>query len=150
MKKIFDIEGAGQVRRKVITFPTAESRLKDGIFDIRAINNIREVEQQTGKLLLPSILEGFASQMQEKLQELSQNIVKGDARQTYRTANAIKSISASIGAKKVRLISSNLEAGSAAGGLTDADQSIASLSDAFEEFVEHFRKNFISNNRDLI
>jgi HPt (histidine-containing phosphotransfer) domain-containing protein len=150
MKKIFDIEGAGQVRRKVITFPTAESRLKDGIFDIRAINNIREVEQQTGKLLLPSILEGFTSQMQEKLQELSQNIVKGDARVTFRTACAIKSISMSIGAEKVRLISSNLEAGFAAGELTDVDQSIASLSDAFEEFVEHFSKEFISNNRDLI
>jgi HPt (histidine-containing phosphotransfer) domain-containing protein len=149
MNQKVDIEGAGQVRGKVITFPPAASRMKDGIFDIRAINDIREVEQQTGKLLLPNILEGFASQMEEKLQELSQNIVKDDARQTFRTAKAIKSISASIGAKKVRLISSNLQAGCVAGELTDAGQSIASLSDAFEEFVEHFWRNFISNNRDL-
>ncbi len=150
MNEEFKIEGTGQVRGKTITFPTAESKIKDGIFDIRAINDIREVEQQTGKLLLPSLLEGFTRQMEEKLQELSQNIVKDNARQTFRTAKAIESMSASIGAKKVRLISSNLEAGCAAGELTDADQSIASLSDAFEEFVEHFWKEFIRNNRELI
>ncbi len=150
MNEEFKIEGTGQVRGKTITFPTAASRMKDGIFDIRTINDIREVEQQTGKLLLPSMLEGFASQMQAKLQESSQNIVEGDARQTFRTAKAIKSMSASIGAKKVRSISSNLEARCAAGELIDADQSIASLSDAFEEFVEHFWKEFIRNNRELI
>ena len=143
MTKLSDIEGIGQVRGQVITFPTAERGMGDEIFNMHTINNIREVEQQTGKLLLPSLLEGFASQMHEKLQEMSQNIGKGDAGQIYRTAHAIKSISANIGAKKVRLIISNMEAKCRGGELTDADESIASLSEAFEEFVEQFRMKFI-------
>ena len=142
MTKLSDIEGIGQVRKRVITFPTAERGMGDEIFNMRTINNIREVEQKTGKLLLPSILEGFASQMHEKLQGLSQNIGKGDAGQINRIAHAIKSISANIGAEKVRLISSNMEAECRGGELTDAHESIASLSEAFEEFVEQFRMKY--------
>ena len=145
MKKLFDIEGTGQVREQVVTFLTAERGTGDEIFNMRAINNIREVEQQTGNLLLPSILEGFTSQMQEKLQEMSQNIGKGDAGQINRAAHAIKSMSANIGAEKVRIISSNMEAKCRGGELTDIDGSIASLSEAFEEFVEQFRMEIILN-----
>jgi hypothetical protein len=50
MTKLFDIEGTGQVREQVITFPTAERGMGDEIFNMRAINNIRDVEQQTGAL----------------------------------------------------------------------------------------------------
>lgn len=148
MTKKFDIDGAGHVRGQVIAFPMAERRMKTEIFDMRAIKNIREVEQQTGKSLLPSILDGFTGQMQEKLQELAQNIRTGDAEQIIRTAHSIKSMSASIGAEKVRLISSNIEARSTGGELTNADESIASLSGAFDEFVAHFRMEFIDNRRD--
>ena len=68
---------------------------------------------------------------------------KGDAGQINRTAHAIQSICANIGAEKVRLISSDMEAKCSGGELTEADESIASLSEAFVEFVEQFRKKFI-------
>lgn len=139
MKNLSDIQSFGQVREQVITFPT-------DIFNMRTINDIREMEQQTGNVLLPSILEGFASQMQEKLQEIAQNIRKGDAEQINRTAHAIKSMSGNVGAEKVRLIISNMEVKCRAGEVTDADASIASLSEAFEEFIEQFRMKFIESD----
>jgi signal transduction histidine kinase/ligand-binding sensor domain-containing protein/CheY-like chemotaxis protein len=120
--------------------PETESK----IFNVRAINNIREVEQQTGNLLLPSILEGFTSQMQEKLVEISDNINDRDTEKLYRTAHAIKSMSANIGAEKVRSISAQIEAAGKLGEISDDQISIVSLNSAFTEFVEEFESKFIN------
>lgn len=113
------------------------------IFNIRAINNIREVEQQTGKLLLPSILEGFTNQMQEKLEEIAGHFSERDSEKLYRTAHAIKSMSANIGAEKVRTISAKIEAAGKLGQIAADDMPLASLKSAFSEFVEEFQSRFI-------
>ncbi len=121
-----------------------QSRINAEIFNIRAINNIREVELQTGRSLLPSILDGFRDQMQEKLVEISDNVKHSDSDKLYRTAHAIKSMSANIGAEKVRAISADIETCGRSGYIDNVPDSIVALSNAYEEFIEEFESNFIS------
>ena len=114
------------------------------IFNIRAINNIREVEEQTGRPLLPSILDGFTVQMKEKMKEIADNLNEGDTEKLYKTAHAIKSMSANIGAERVRSISAEVEISGRAGKIENVPESIAALSAAYDEFVEEFQASFIS------
>jgi signal transduction histidine kinase/ligand-binding sensor domain-containing protein/CheY-like chemotaxis protein/HPt (histidine-containing phosphotransfer) domain-containing protein len=113
------------------------------IFNVRAIINIQEVEQQTGKTLLPSILDGFTDQMQEKLIEISEDLKSGDSERLYRTAHAIKSMSANIGAEKVRSISAEVEGLGRSGNIANVESSVSNISDAYEEFVKEFRVRFM-------
>lgn len=144
----FDKRIGSQKKR---SFPIVDSLKSDdvdgsassSIFNMKAIDNIREIEIQTGKPLLPSILEGFESQMGEKLLELSTNFQDGDSEKMFRTAHAIKSMSANIGAEKVRNLSAEIEAMGRRGELPPSDGFATSLRSTLEEFVKEFRSAFI-------
>ena len=156
--QIDQIRQTDQIRQigkidKVIANPTQQtSELVDDtelqpdpeIFNIRAINNIREVERQTGQSILPNILDGFTSQMQEKLLEIAANLEASDSEKLYRTAHAIKSMSANIGAERVRSISAKIETNGRAGDMVHVQQSVMELTKAYEEFVDQFRLKFIA------
>ena len=129
----------------VTSITTLSSDGDPEIFNIRAINNIREVEKQTGKPLLPSILEGFTNQMQIKLEEISDNFSDRDSEKLYRTAHAIKSMSANIGAEKVRTISAQMEAAGKLGELSDEHIPLASLNMAYKEFVREFESKILNS-----
>ena len=122
---------------------SSQADINPEIFNIRAINNIREIEQQTGKILLPSILDGFTNQMQEKLTEISNDLRSGDPDKLYRTAHAIKSMSANIGAEKVRSISAEVEGIGRSGNIATVGTSLLEISEAYEEFVREFRVRFM-------
>lgn len=128
---------------KAKPLPSISSSINPKILNMRAINNIREVEEQTGQPLLPSILNGFMSQMHEKLEEIICNIESGDTEKIYRTAHAIKSMSANIGAERVRSISAQIEAKGRSGEALDEQISLEQLSGAFDEFIEEFQTRFI-------
>lgn len=117
---------------------TEDSTRESEIFNLSAIDSIRDLEQLTGKKILPSIFEGYISQMDEKLKEIKQSALSKDAASTYRTAHAIKSMSANIGAEKVRTISATIEKKSRENDLTQADKSIKLLNKAYHEFVDEF------------
>ncbi len=113
------------------------------VININAVNNIREVENQTGKSILPSILDGYEQQMNHKMAELGVNLRKGEADTLYKTSHAIKSMSANIGAEKVRSISAQMEIQAKTGNLDGIDQMLTKLSIAYDEFLKEFRVNFI-------
>ncbi|MEM6581737.1 MAG: Hpt domain-containing protein, partial [Pseudomonadota bacterium] len=92
---------------------------------------------------LPSILDGFTHQMEEKLTEISSDFRMGDSDRLYKTAHAIKSMSANIGAEKVRLISAEVEGLGRTGNIADIEKSLLEISDAYEEFVTEFKVRFI-------
>ena len=115
------------------------------IFNMRAIDNIREVEKQTGKPLLPIILTGFKDQMEEKLREIGCNLNDGDTESLFRTAHAIKSMSANIGAERVRTISALIESKGKKGDTSDGHEAIRMLKLAYTEFVEEFDQAFIES-----
>ncbi len=113
------------------------------IFSLSAIDNIREVEKQTGRALLPSIFQGFVEQMNEKLQEITTYAESGDSTALYRAAHAVKSMSANIGAEKVRAISSQIEIAGRSNRMNNMDQYITELGQGYQEFKIAFESEFI-------
>ena len=82
--------------------------------------------------------------MDEKLEQMSKELEQGNTEQFYRSAHAVKSMSANIGAEKVRLISALLESKGRQGEFSEARNSIDLLRNAYIEFVERFEEDFIN------
>lgn len=130
LSTISDIEIEGS-KRVFIDEEITESK----VIDFSAIENIKEVERQTGKQLLPSIFEGYVTQMEEKLKQIVYDIRSEDSVSVYRTAHAIKSMSANIGAEKVRAISFLIEKKGRDNNLVGLTETTEVLADAYREFV---------------
>jgi CheY-like chemotaxis protein/HPt (histidine-containing phosphotransfer) domain-containing protein len=113
------------------------------IVNSAAIENILEVERQTGNSILASIFDGFVDQMDEKLEEIQLNCSNMDNRSVYRSAHAIKSMSANIGAEKVRSISAEIESVGRNNNLADIDAKLDKLKVAYSEFVDHFKSVYL-------
>jgi CheY-like chemotaxis protein/HPt (histidine-containing phosphotransfer) domain-containing protein len=114
------------------------------VFNMKAINNIREIESQTGKILLPSILEGFKDQMTAKLIEIEKHADQGDSQNFYKAAHAIKSMSANIGAEKIRILAATLEQAGRGENIEDVSEELSQLHKAYSFFVRAFERKFIS------
>ena len=108
------------------------------IINRQAVDNILEVERQTGRSILPTIFEGFTSQMDEKLEELDGDLVSADPQALYKTAHAIKSMSANMGAEQVRIHSSNIEVLGKSGSVDGAEDMTTQLKSSYLEFVKLF------------
>jgi len=121
---------------------STESGTPSDVFNITAIDSIREVEQQTGKSLLPEIYDGYRKQMESKLSELNADYRNEDFDSLYRTAHAIKSMSANMGAEQVRSISAKVEGLARISNADDIDVLIKEISYAYDEFNVQFEKNF--------
>jgi signal transduction histidine kinase/ligand-binding sensor domain-containing protein/CheY-like chemotaxis protein/HPt (histidine-containing phosphotransfer) domain-containing protein len=135
---------ASQLGRMDHTPDLLHTNSNHDVISISAVNNIREVEKQTGKSILPSILDGFEQQMSTKLTEISDNLREQEADALFRNAHAIKSMSANIGAEKVRSISAQIEVQAKGGDLEGIGQKLTTLSSAYEEFLKEFRVKFIA------
>ena len=127
---------------ETINAHTETAALND-IFSLKAINNIREVELQTGKPLLPEILEGYIDQMHKKLSELDRGFEDGNSVEFYRTAHAIKSMSANLGANRVKSLSAELEKIGRGGHISDCSDRLVELKSHYSEFVSSFKKEFL-------
>lgn len=114
------------------------------VLNFSAIENILDVERQTGKPLLPSIYEGYSQQIEEKFGELETSLSKKEYVEVYRTAHAIKSMSANIGAKKVSSISAHIESQGRNNMLPETAQDFSALKKAYEEFVSVFEEQFVA------
>jgi len=112
------------------------------VLNSAAIESIRDVERQTGKQLLPSIFAGYVRQMDEKLQDIERDILAQDSTSIYRTAHAIKSMSANIGAERVRSISSRIETKGRENQLVGMAESVIVLTEAYHEFIDEFDISF--------
>jgi len=119
-----------------------EGLIEANVLDLATIENIRDVERQTGKKLLPSILEGYTHQMEEKFDEIENSIIEKDFDSVSRIAHAIKSMSANIGADKVKTISGRIEKQSRHKCLDGIDIATLSLKNAYYEFIERFINEF--------
>lgn len=107
------------------------------IFNLSAIENIFEVERQTGSPIFSRLLIGFEEQIGVKIHELTNAKSNIDAELACAAAHAIKSMSANLGAEKVRLISADIEKKSRAGNLENLGKSIEEIGIAYKEFLEH-------------
>ncbi|WP_116367451.1 hybrid sensor histidine kinase/response regulator [Parahaliea mediterranea] len=110
-----------------------------------AIDNIRSLETQTGRDILPVVFDGYSRQFEEKLIELRSANEQGAMTQIYQASHAIKSMSANIGAAMVRKIAGEIEEKSKANSAYDYAYSIDNLEDAHYEFSQFFRQQFLKN-----
>ena len=78
----------------------------------------------------------------EKLRDIERDFNAHDGASLYRTAHAIKSMSANIGADKVRSISSQIEKKSRENEWGGLAEEIIVLTEAYHEFVEQFDTTF--------
>jgi signal transduction histidine kinase/ligand-binding sensor domain-containing protein/CheY-like chemotaxis protein/HPt (histidine-containing phosphotransfer) domain-containing protein len=127
------------VDNQIYGLPSDQNQNSDlKALDFSAVESIREVERLTGKQLLPSIFEGYVNQMEEKLIELKNNVLVKDNIAIYRTAHAIKSMSANIGANKVKAISFQIEKSSKADETHGVTEAIDQLVFAYRDFIKEF------------
>ncbi len=110
------------------------------VINLSAVNSIREIEQQTGNSILKELLEGFSSQMKEKLMALEGYLKNDETEPVYKTAHAIKSMSANIGAEKVKAIGSEMEKKAINEDDININEFIDALNAAYDEFVRAFRE----------
>tara|TARA_R110002110_G_scaffold91264_3_gene237678 strand:+ start:14389 stop:18351 length:3963 start_codon:yes stop_codon:yes gene_type:complete len=108
----------------------------------QAIQNIQEVERQTGRSILPQIYSGYVQQMEEKLSELAALYESSDYTNLYKAAHAIKSMSANIGAQRVRHLSLLIET-KGKDGICDS-KDLNDLSTEFDVFQKEFKKRHSS------
>tara|TARA_R110000823_G_scaffold295738_3_gene415617 strand:- start:73892 stop:75001 length:1110 start_codon:yes stop_codon:yes gene_type:complete len=114
------------------------------IVSLSAIESIKDIERQTGRAILPSIFDGYTEQMSEKLEELSRHLKIGDPILLYKSAHAIKSMSANIGAERVRYLGSYIEKRGREGNIGGLQPTIAELIDAYEEFSREFKSMLVN------
>lgn len=110
----------------------------DNILNLVAIDNIREVERQTQKPILRTVFDGFREQMEAKLEEIREDLHTEDSEVLYKTAHAIKSMSANIGAKKVQKVSAEIEAIARSGSTSQVEPILDDLDLAYSEFLIAF------------
>lgn len=132
-------ETAANINESILSSPNSETIQPLGepaeIVKMAAIRSIREVEKQTGKILLPSLIEGYKKQVQEKLDELDAAILAEDSENCYKTAHAVKSMSANVGAEKVRQISAQIEIAGKEGNIEIVKNTLILLEPAVHEFL---------------
>jgi CheY-like chemotaxis protein len=113
---------------------------KDDVMNSSAIENIKEIERQTGKSILPDIFNGFREQMNEKLEQLENS---RDQIEISKIAHAIKSMSANIGAEKVRVLSAKIEADAKNNQALTLESNISELFAAYTEFSDLFSNVYL-------
>ncbi len=120
----------------------------DEIVNISAVENIREIERRTGNKILDSIFLGFIEQMDEKLANIQTHIRAEDTESLYKTAHAIKSMSANIGAERIMNVSKTIEQLGRKGEIPANSESYELLKIAYSEFVGYFPQAFELELRD--
>ena len=112
------------------------------VIDASAISNITQIELQTGKSILPEVYAGFVIQMSEKLEELQILAKGGNDKALQAVSHAIKSMSANLGAKKVKNIAAAIEFSIKNETTVDLQLKCAELEIAHQEFLKEFAKQY--------
>jgi len=113
------------------------------VFDLAAIESIKAIEEQTGNPLIQPVFDGFVGQMQEKLTALDSQFKSDNFEEIPKTAHAIKSMSANLGAKQLRLLSAKLEHDLKNGKLSEIEHQVLEISNAYDEFIYLFDNEFL-------
>ena len=110
--------------------------------DETAIAAILQIEAQTGKRILKEVYEGFCVQMDTKLSEFYSAYLADDRTQLQSISHAIKSMSANLGAKKVKSLSGSVEIALKSGRDVDFESARISIESAYKEFTLEFASRF--------
>jgi len=113
-----------------------------GAIDFQAINNIIQMEVQTGKSILLEVYGGFVNQMSEKIKELANLSETDDRGEIQAASHAIKSMSANLGAKKIRTIAATIESSAKNHIPFDIPSILLELEISYKEFQKEFEEHY--------
>lgn len=122
--------------------PKVMSQSNLEIIDSDVIEGILEIEARTGNSLLSEIFEGFRSQMNNKIVELSEDIENNNLSGIGKAAHAIKSMSANIGAVRLKSISSSIEDQAKSGMSANFVEDFAKIYEFLDEFLKEFESKY--------
>lgn len=78
-------------------------------FDSKLIENVVEIERQTGDELLPKLVEEFGREFEVLFTEMLSSVQKKDALVLNRAAHTLKSSAAHVGAARIMRIAIDIE-----------------------------------------
>jgi CheY-like chemotaxis protein len=110
--------------------------------DDAAISAIIQIETQTGRPILKEVYGGFCVQMDQKLSEFHSAYLADDKTQLQSISHAIKSMSANLGAKKIKSLSGNIENALKSSGEVDFSRAHRSMETAYTEFCSEFLSRY--------
>lgn len=110
------------------------------VINYSALKNIQEIENQTGNHLLPQIFSGYEEQFDDKLMELKSDLGRNDSASSYKSAHAIKSMSANIGAERVRHVAERMERFGRRGDTQSISDLLPELLSAKVEFTKEMQR----------
>lgn len=122
--------------------PARKTNLEDSL-DLDVLNGLSELAASGGNdALMSQLLEGYAEQFDEKIEELSAVIEKREIADIKKLAHAIKSMSANMGAKLVRGIAENIEVAGDQYDTSCASRDIENMRKHKDAFYIAYKKRF--------
>lgn len=124
---------------------TPENSSEVPVFDKKAIESILELSSTSNPELLSIILEKYIYQMKSQVKELAPSISIKNYTLAAQSAHAIKSMSANIGASRVRHVASKIEKQARSGVITQgsAEELQKELLYYHDEFVSLFNGTYL-------
>ncbi len=110
--------------------------------DEAAISAILQIEAQTGKKILKEVYQGFCAQMDQKISEFYSAYLADDRKQLQSVSHAIKSMSANLGATKIKSLSGSVEIALKSGGDVDFEIAHRSIDRAYTKFTLEFTSRY--------
>lgn len=103
------------------------------LVDDKAIAEIRELEKNTGRKIYGRVLQSFQQEMQVKIPLLQQYMAQADGLSLARTAHAMKSLSANVGAKKLRTLSQAIEQAGQKADFVTCEQDVVDFAPCYQQ-----------------
>ncbi len=122
-------ESSGQVERS--SAAKAQPAAQTDILDLKALDNIRSIETQSGGGLLAAVIVNFRTDGEQKLDELREAV--GDAKALGAGAHAIKSMSLNLGCKALSEYCRRCESRWKAGEIDEAEREVEVLAGHFSD-----------------
>jgi HPt (histidine-containing phosphotransfer) domain-containing protein len=107
------------------------------VLDLKALEQIRALEQPGEPSLLAEMVETFRGSSLGYLARLDQALAAGDAEATADAAHALKGAAAALGAQQVRAVAAELESGGRKRYLAGAEHHLARLKAARAQALQH-------------
>ncbi|TCI04038.1 hybrid sensor histidine kinase/response regulator [Corallincola luteus] len=108
----------------------------DDVVDMAAINNIRQIQQETGSDILNRVFSAFKEEVANKLSELKQALNNRDRQQIAACAHAIKSLSSNVGAKRLKQLSHQIELTARDGDLASCKALLVGLEECYLQAID--------------
>ncbi|TAA45930.1 hybrid sensor histidine kinase/response regulator [Corallincola spongiicola] len=108
----------------------------DDVVDMAAINNIRQIQQETGSDILNRVFSAFKEEVANKLSELRQALNNRDRQQIAACAHAIKSLSSNVGAKRLKQLSHQIELTARDGDLASCKALLVGLEECYLQAID--------------